>query len=149
MIRNPLLEALVPETSSDLESNGVSLEQSDALPAATSRLAQSKLWKCVLLFTAACCITLLARPTAVTTYFFEAFTGSEAHHGELRRVTHAPVSSTTGNGTILPREVASYLHRTSFHFQPEKNWMNDPNGSCCIDHNLDAFLSLLLFFINN
>jgi hypothetical protein len=46
--------------------------------------------------------------------------------GELKRVTHAP---SDGPIQILPREVASYLHRTSFHFQPEKNWMN---GNPCI-----------------
>lgn len=112
----------------DLESNGVSSEQSDALSASTSRPALSKMWMCVVLFTAACCIAMLAHPTAVTTYLSEVSTGTKLHHGELRRVTHAPISSTSGNGTILPREVASYLHRTSFHFQPEKNWMNDPNG---------------------
>jgi sucrose-6-phosphate hydrolase SacC (GH32 family) len=25
------------------------------------------------------------------------------------------------------------LYRTAFHYQPAKNWMNDPNGSATID----------------
>lgn len=40
---------------------------------------------------------------------------------EPMRVTH--VRSTTRD-IGLRGDLANYLHRTSFHFQPEKNWMN-------------------------
>lgn len=40
---------------------------------------------------------------------------------ELLGVSHASSTATTANTTHNP-------YRTAFHFQPRKNWMNDPNG---------------------
>jgi fructan beta-fructosidase len=35
-------------------------------------------------------------------------------------------------------------HRPQFHFSPEANWMNDPNGMVYYEGELEAFASCLI-----
>nr|PNR48609.1 hypothetical protein PHYPA_013086 [Physcomitrium patens] len=128
MERSPLLGALISESNTDLESSEHALKISDVVPASSPTPGLSKSRKYALLFAAVCIIAVLAYPTATTKFLSEVKTGATLHQGELRCVTHAPSSTGFANGTILPQDVAGNLRRTSFHFQPEKNWMNDPNG---------------------
>ncbi|KAG0567020.1 hypothetical protein KC19_7G104500 [Ceratodon purpureus] len=130
MPKNPLLEAFL-ENELDTERNEGEnplcrpTSQEETVASKTSQSIKL-IWRYGLLFATVCCIAVLCYPAA-RNFLTEENIGSTTSHHELKRVTHAP--SATGDGIqVLPREVASYLHRTSFHFQPEKNWMNDPNG---------------------
>lgn len=119
MALNPLLDALLPENEPDR--NKASLPTIREEPEAQTERSKLKAWRhsaWVMLATVSC-IAVLYYPTAVTFLTDQVNPRSAI---ELKRVTHGARS---GGGI---KSLPSQLHRTSFHFQPEKNWMNDPNG---------------------
>ena len=151
MLENPLLDAFL-ENGPDTERH----ESENALSSATQERASSKtvqsIWRFGLLFVTVCCIAVL-RYSIARNYSAEENTGSTIRSGELKRVTHA-LGAPGDEVHILPREVASYLHRTSFHFQPEKNWMNGnkSNSQSALNlqftasfHNITQFTTVLWF----
>lgn len=120
MAPDPILEGLlVPgNNNTDLEQN----LQPDH-PEALNGRGLGKRAKHLLLFSTVCCIGLVCFALSTSVVLDDIALPTSSGKPELKRVTHAPSAAGYGNGTLLGA-VASYLHRTSFHFQPEKNWMN-------------------------
>ncbi|KAG0610875.1 hypothetical protein M758_7G098700 [Ceratodon purpureus] len=116
MSPNPLFESLFSNSSStDSQRNA----ESPASPGSLVSGAADKRWpRFTSVFWRACCVgcfvALLLYPTVM--FLSEVNSNSDiGFRGEF------------GNNTSLI-DAASWSLRTSYHFRPEKNWMNDPNG---------------------
>lgn len=75
----------------------------------------------------------MARPCAFLLFFLVLFSYDGSGPGSRRRTRRSGVAQATQRVFLYPQapkvsSIVSSKYRTAYHFQPPKNWINDPNG---------------------